>query len=143
MHIETPGSTSIAQALVIVFVVAAGAAFGQEARMRTLRDGVYSEARAASGKRLYDAQCAGCHEDGSMGPGLKGDDFLATWENKTLRVLYTRTQETMPADAPGTLQEQELLDLMAYLVRANGFAPGTTGFSTPGDLDTITIVRSK
>ena len=41
------------------------------------------------------------------------------------------------------MQEQELLDLMAYLVRANGFAPGTTGFSTPGDLDTITIVRAK
>jgi hypothetical protein len=60
-----------------------------------------------------------------------------------LRVLYTRMQETMPSDAPGTLQEQELLDLMAYLVRANGFAPGTTGFSVPTDLDTIKIVRAK
>jgi mono/diheme cytochrome c family protein len=98
---------------------------------------------ATAGKRVYDAQCASCHDGGSMGPGLKGDDFLATWENKMLRVLYTRMQETMPSDAPGTLQEQELLDLMAYLVRANGFAPGTTGFSVPTDLDTIKIVRAK
>ena len=39
--------------------------------------------------------------------------------------------------------QEQLLDLMAYLVRANGFAPGTNGFSTPGDLDTITVVRAK
>ena len=137
--IETPGSA----ALIALVMLAAGVALAQEATGRTLRDGVYSEARAAAGKRVYDAQCAGCHEGGSMGPGLKGDDFLGTWENKTLRLLYNRVQETMPSDAPGTLQEQELLDVMAYLVRANGFAPGTPGFSTPGDLDTITIVRSK
>jgi mono/diheme cytochrome c family protein len=141
MRIETLGSVWLALVMLVVF--AAAAVFGQEASRRTLRDGVYSDARATAGRRLYDAQCAGCHDGGSMGPELKGDDFLATWENKTLRVLYTRVQETMPSDAPGTLQEQELLDLMAYLVRANGFAPGATGFSAPADLDTITIVRSK
>ena len=123
-------------------VLAAGMAFGQGAE-RTLRDGVYSEARATRGKAVYDAQCANCHDGGSMGPSLKGDDFLATWENKTLRALHGRILETMPADAPGTLQPQELLDLMAYLVRANGFAPGPAGFETADDLDTIKIVRSR
>ena len=142
MRIETPGS-SASIALAILVVLVAAAAFAQEARGRTLRDGVYSEARSTGGKRVYDAQCASCHEGSSMGPSLKGDDFLATWENKTLRMLYTRVEATMPSDAPGTLQEQELLDVIAYLVRANGFAPGTTGFSTPGDLDTIKIVRAK
>jgi len=141
-RIETSGSAALV-ALVALVTLAAASAVAQDAGGRTLRDGVYTDARAAAGKKVYDAQCASCHEGGSMGPGLKGDDFLTTWENKTLRVLSTRIQETMPADAPGTLQEQELLDLVAYLVRANGFASGTTGFSTPADLDTITIVRAK
>ena len=142
LRIETSRSAALV-ALVVPVTLAAAAAFAQEASGRTLRDGVYNEARATAGKRVYDAQCASCHDGGSMGPALKGDDFLATWENKTLRVLYSRVQETMPSDAPGTLQEQELLDVMAYLVRANGFAPGTTGFSAPADLDTIKIVRAK
>jgi len=140
-RIEISGSAALVA--LVALVTLAASAVAQDAGRRTLRDGVYTDARAAAGKKVYDAQCASCHEGGSMGPGLKGDDFLTTWENKTLRVLSTRIQETMPADGPGTLQEQELLDLIAYLVRANGFAAGTAGFSTPADLDTITIVRAK
>jgi hypothetical protein len=78
-----------------------------------------------------------------MGPSLKGDDFLATWENKTVRALYSRILTTMPSDDPGTVPEADLLDLIAYWIRANGFPPGTSALESPNDLNAIKIVRSK
>ena len=110
---------------------------------RTVENGVYSEEQAARGKSAYDAQCSNCHDGGGMGPALKGDDFLATWQNKTLRALYSRILTTMPSDAPGTLDERELLDIMAYLVRANGFPAGDKALGSPNDLNDIKIVRSR
>lgn len=87
---------------------------GPEKSDRTVRDQVYSEAQAARGKSVYDKQCSNCHDGGGMGPSLKGDEFLATWENKSVRALYDRILATMPSDDPGSVAEPDLLDLMAY-----------------------------
>ena len=125
------------------FVLAIGGiAFAQAGAERTIRDQVYSDAQAARGKSVYDKQCSTCH-DGGMGPSLTGDDFLATWENKTVRTLYSRILTTMPSDEPGSVPEPDLLDLMAYLIRANGFPAGSKAFESPNELNTIKIVRSK
>jgi len=121
----------------VVIVVAA-----QASAERTVRDQVYSDAQAAHGKTVYDKQCSSCH-DGGMGPGLRGDDFLATWDNKTVRRLYSRILTTMPSDDPGTVAEPDLLDLIAYLIKANGFPAGSKAFESPNELNTIKIVRSK
>ena len=110
---------------------------------RTVKDQVYSAAQAARGRAVYDDQCGSCHDGGAMGPSLTGESFLSSWDNKTLRALYTRVLNTMPSDAPGTLKEQEVLDLMAYLMRANGFPAGETALATPDDLDAIKIVQLK
>ena len=128
------GSLVCANVVVIVFAQA-----GAE---RTVRDQVYSDAQAARGKSVYDKQCSSCH-DGGMGPSLMGDDFLATWDNKTVRTLYSRILTTMPSDDPGTVGEPDLLDLIAYLIKANGFPPGSKAFESPNELNTIKIVRSK
>ena len=127
----------------VAFVLAIGGlAFAQAGAERTIRDQVYSDAQAARGKSVYDKQCSTCH-DGGMGPSLTGDDFLATWENKTVRTLYSRILTTMPSDEPGSVPEPDLLDLMAYLIRANGFPAGSKAFESPNDLNAIRIVRSK
>ena len=116
--------------------------FAQAGAERTVRDQVYSDTQAARGKSVYDKQCGSCH-DGGMGPGLMGDDFLATWDNKTVRTLYSRILTTMPSDDPGTVAEPDLLDLIAYLIKANGFPPGSKAFESPSELNSIKIVRSK
>ena len=108
-----------------------------------MKDQVYSDPQAARGKSVYNTQCSNCHDGGAMGPALTGGDFLASWENKNVGTLYDRVLNTMPSDAPGTLQEQEALDLMAYLIKANGFPAGTNALSAPADLNEIKIVRSK
>ena len=126
------------------FVLAVvGVAFAQAGAEKTIRDRVYSDTQATRGKSVYDMQCSSCHDGGVMGPSLVGDDFLASWENKTVRALYARVLTTMPADAPGSLLEQELLDLMSYLIRANGFPSGSKAFESPNELNDIRIVRSK
>jgi mono/diheme cytochrome c family protein len=134
---------NINRSLVLLASLLGGIAAAQIEGERTLRDGVYSDAQATRGKSTYDSLCSSCHEGGSMAPGLKGDDFLASWENKSVRALYSRAFTTMPSDAPGTLQEQELLDIIAYLIQANGFAVGDKPFTSAADLDQIRIVRSK
>lgn len=133
--------THIIWTLVSITIIS-GNAIGQTGE-RTLRDRVYSDEQASRGKAGYDNQCSNCHDGGGMGPALKGDDFLASWENKTVRSLYSRILTTMPSDAPGTLQEQELLDIIAYLIRANGFPPGDTALGTANELNDIKIVRAK
>jgi len=110
---------------------------------RTVNDQVYSDAQATRGKAVYDDQCSNCHEGGAMGPSLKGDEFLASWENKTMRSLYDRVLNTMPSDAPGTLQERQVLDLMAYLLRANRFPAGANAIAAADELNDVKITRPK
>ena len=133
--------TPLIWTLVLITYIS-GNAIGQTGE-RTLRDRVYSDEQATRGKTGYDNQCGNCHDGGGMGPALKGDDFLASWENKTVRSLYSRILTTMPSDAPGTLQEQELLDIIAYLIRANGFPSGDKALATPDELNDIKIIRAK
>jgi mono/diheme cytochrome c family protein len=126
----------------IVVMAAAGMSMAQGGA-RTVRDRVYSQEQAAKGKTSYNNQCSTCHEGGGMGPALKGSEFLGSWENKTVRSLYSRILTTMPSDAPGTLSEQEVLDIVAYLISTNGFPAGEKAFEKPDELNDITIVSQQ
>jgi len=46
-----------------------------------------------------------------------------------VQALYDRIRNAMPADAPGSLDAPAYLDIVAYLLEANGFPRG------PRDLD--------
>jgi mono/diheme cytochrome c family protein len=128
-----------ARTFFIAVMAVAGMSLAQ-AGARTVRDRVYSEEQAAKGKTSYNNQCSTCHEGGGMGPALKGTEFLGSWENKTVRSLYSRILTTMPSDAPGTLTEQDVLDIVAYLISTNGFPPGDKALEKPDELNDITIV---
>src|SRR5688572_29570126 len=60
----------------------------QGVTVRTVWDGVYSEAQAARGKAVYDAQCAFCHQSDLRGqgfaPGLIEDTFTSRWRDGNL-----------------------------------------------------------
>ena len=128
--------------LLLVVGTLAAAAFVQTGERTTL-DRVYSDEQASRGKIGYDAQCSNCHEGGGMGPALTGDEFLATWQNKTMRALYNRILTTMPSDAPGTLQDSEVLDILAFMMRSNGFPSGEKPLGPPDELNDVKIVRGK
>ena len=78
-----------------------------------------------------------------MGPELWGDPFLAQWENKYVGAFFSRIQTTMPEDAPGSLGENEVLDIVAYVLRTNGFPAGDKAIQSAGALATMKFVRKK
>jgi len=107
----------------------------------TVRDGVYSDDQAGRGKTTYDTKCASCHDGGTMGPELWGDPFLASWENKTAGDFFTRIKNTMPEDAPGSLSETETVDVIAYVIKTNGFPAGDNSMPNERALASIKFVR--
>ena len=94
---------------------------------RTVADGVYSDQQAGRGRQLYQEQCVTCHGDaleGSVGPPLAGDGFLAIWSGLPVVDLVDKIHNTMPLQAPAPLSRQESIDLTAYVLQAGGFQPG-------------------
>ena len=88
----------------------------------------YSPAQAISGKATYERQCVACHgeglDDGEFGPMLRGDDFLLRWGGKSVEELFHYVTDTMPPAQPGSLTEEEYLNVVAYLLSRNTIAAG-------------------
>jgi mono/diheme cytochrome c family protein len=129
---------------VLIFVVVLMASASPRAQApRTLEDGVFSDSQAARGQALYARRCAGCHGPalaGAQGPPLEGAAFRSKWRQEPLSALFIKVRYTMPptaADAP-QLTPEEGADLVAHLLKANGFPAGKTDFAA-ADAVTSTI----
>jgi len=105
---------------------------------RSLWDGVYTQDQAKRGETAYRESCARCHGNDLMSGDavrpLAGTEFLSTWNAKTLGDLYDRIRTTMPADKPGTLNRQQISDIVAYILSTNKFPAGKTEVETQSDL---------
>src|SRR5688572_31316032 len=95
---------------------------------RTIWDGIYAEEQAARGEKLYGDQCARCHGDSLAGveaaPALTGSSFYSNWEGEPLEALSDRMRTSMPQDKPGSLSRAQNADILAYMLRVNGFPAG-------------------
>jgi alcohol dehydrogenase (cytochrome c) len=95
------------------------------AQSRSTLDGVYSEPQALRGLALYGQHCASCHghdlhgQDDAEVPPLVDEAFSAQWSDGPVSALYRKISVTMPARSPGSLQLQEAVDIVAYLLQAN------------------------
>jgi mono/diheme cytochrome c family protein len=104
------------------------AARAQESTAKSVADGVYTDAQAARGATVYDAACAGCHRTdlgGGTGPALREERFAREFAGKDLKTLFTKTATTMPRGAPGSLGDNVYLDIVAHLLKENGFPSGS------------------
>jgi mono/diheme cytochrome c family protein len=114
---------------------------------KTVWTGVYSDAQASRGQVAYSGNCASCHLETLLGndlaPALVGAAFIGEWDKKTVRQLYGRILSTMPADAPGTLDEKVVLDIVAYIFRVNGFPAGQQDLETADQAEQIVLARAK
>jgi mono/diheme cytochrome c family protein len=103
-----------------------GAARAQE-REQTVADGIYTDAQAARGASVYDTACAGCHRadlGGATGPALRDQRFAREFAGKDLKTLFTKVATTMPRNAPASLGDNVSLDIVAHLLKENGFPAG-------------------
>ena len=115
---------------------------------RTVWDGVYTEAQAKRGEALYAERCASCHAPDLSGmdqaPPLAGADFLTEWNDLSLNDLFERVRVSMPADKPGSLERQQVADLLALVLQKNGFLAGTADVSQAADdLKGVKILAKK
>ncbi|MBI1875507.1 MAG: cytochrome c, partial [Acidobacteria bacterium] len=89
--------------------------------------GPYTSAQADAGRAAYMSSCAGCHGPDLLGgnepPPLAGNNFKNAWRARTTRDLLSYSQ-TMPPDTPGSLSEQTYLNIVAFILQANGTPPG-------------------
>jgi len=110
---------------------------------RTAKDGVFTDAQAARGKAIFNMRCALCHGErleGAAGPPLGGQEFLGPRDGQPLADVFEKINATMPADAPGTLEPQQVADVVAFILQANQFPAGRTELaSTAAPLKQITI----
>jgi S-disulfanyl-L-cysteine oxidoreductase SoxD len=112
---------------------------------RTVADGVYTEAQAARGAAVYDAECSGCHRvdlGGATGPPLKEQRFARNFAGKDLKTLFTKIATTMPRNAPASLGDNVYLDLVAHLLKENGFPAGPQELAADA-LEGIGVVPGK
>ncbi len=116
----------------------APAAISEVQGSRSLWDGVYTQEQAKRGEEAYREGCARCHGadlmSGDAVRPLAGTEFLSTWNAKTLGDLFDRIRTTMPADKPGTLNRQQISDIVAYILSTNKFPAGKTEVETQSDL---------
>ena len=109
-------------------IAALAVPIAQGVTARTVWDGVYSEAQAARGKAVYDAQCAFCHQSDLRGqgfaPALVEDTFTSRWQDGNLGDLLTIVKVTMPQDKPASLTDDENAAIVAYLLQANRYPAG-------------------
>ena len=95
---------------------------------RTVADGVYSDAQATRGAAAYDGVCSACHRadlSGNSGPALRGQRFASQYAGKDLKTLFTKIVTTMPRNAAGSLADNVNLDIVAHLLKENGFPSGS------------------
>ncbi|HTN14668.1 MAG TPA: cytochrome c [Sphingomonadaceae bacterium] len=89
--------------------------------------GVYTQAQASEGSRVYAVRCAMCHGGTLSGtvetPGLTGK-FMANWAGRPVADLYDYLARAMPQPAPGSLSPQDNARLVAFLLEANGAPAG-------------------
>jgi S-disulfanyl-L-cysteine oxidoreductase SoxD len=106
-------------------------------RHTSVWDGVYTDSQADRGLSLYDRHCAGCHGRYLEGvpaappdaewlrkPSLSGWEFRRNWNQLSLGDLFERVRISMPQNAIGSLNRQQVADLLAYLLRQNGYPSG-------------------
>jgi cytochrome c5 len=94
---------------------------------RTVWDGVYTEAQAARGTIAFGQSCSGCHALAAEGKApLVGDPFWKSFAQKTVGDLFEFVSANMPNGTPGSLNESTYTDIVALMLKSNGFPAGTT-----------------
>src|ERR1041385_4038023 len=132
-------STKTPFVCIVFMVVSFGMADGMQMQ-RTVLDGVFTAAQANKGDAVFQDKCVKCHEgDDAAGPLLTGRGFIDRWREDNLDVLYDFVRTRMPADARASLDDDDYLDVVAYLLDANGYSAGTAELK-PDALPKIRVV---
>jgi len=93
-------------------------------------DGVYTDAQAARAQATFDSVCSRCHMLSGQGKGaLTGDAFWTAFTQKSVADLLTFVSTNMPNGNGGSLPASTYNDLVALVLKSNGFPAGAAEVS--------------
>jgi S-disulfanyl-L-cysteine oxidoreductase SoxD len=114
------------------WLLCAAAGFGLSVSMiasqepRSVKAGVYTAEQADRGIALFKTKCASCHA-----PNRFTDDlFYMSFAGKPMWDMFDVISDSMPEDDPGGMKPEEYADVIAYLLKLNGFPTGQTELPT-------------
>lgn len=112
--------TLLSAACILVLTADIGAQSPESNGQRSTKEGVYNREQWLRGRDIYAGMCAGCH------PAIThvGPVFTLSWAGKKLSDLFGYLRERMPKNEPGSLSEQDYVDVMSYMLRLNGMPAG-------------------
>jgi mono/diheme cytochrome c family protein len=131
--------------LVVGFAALAGAYSTVQAQQaKSVLDGIYTEAQAMRGDKVYAENCATCHGPklagtDTAGPSLSGPDFTNGWKDMTAGALLSKINTDMPSNAPGTLTPEQYADVMSFVLSVNKYPAGQT--ELPTDANALKAVK--
>ena len=141
LMMPTLSRTAAQFALAIGFAVGfAAAAAAQSSAEPVERPVSYSSEQADRGKKKYIKECVDCHGENLKG-GLSGGAPLRglVFEEKFFdglpaSIIFAYMFSTMPPDSPGRYSPNTYANLMAYILKRNGFKAGAP---LPSDFDAL------
>lgn len=89
---------------------------------------------AGAGQAVYQQQCQACHGDqgqGVVGPALIGPRASPAKYGPTAADWYGYIRSAMPQSAPGSLSQQQYLEVTTYLLLQNGLVQPTQPIDEP------------
>ncbi len=107
----------------------------------------FSESQAESGQRRFVRDCAECHgEDlnGGLlgGPPLRGLSFDQKWfSGVPASALHAYMSSAMPPEAPGRFSPTAYTEMLAYIMKLNGFEAGAELPNTLEGLDAVILQK--
>jgi mono/diheme cytochrome c family protein len=116
-------------------VLSVAAAIGGGAIAQGAAPAIYTAEQATAGAQVYAAQCGACHGnqlEGVAGPALKGPGFkaMATAQGLNGESLLQVVSLSMPQTDPGSLSPEQYAQVVAYMLRENGYPAGSEPLST-------------
>src|SRR5262249_6892935 len=91
------------------------------------------------------AACSSCHRadlGGASAPSLKGQQFAKNFAGKDLSALYAKVATMPRGNAAGTLGENVYLDIVAHILKENGFSAGAKDL-TADVLPLVSVIPGK
>ena len=106
----------------------------------TVWDGVFTDAQADRATGTFSQNCERCHTLASQGTRpLTGDKFWEGYTQKTVADLLTFVKTNMPNGQGGSLPATTYNDLVALILKSNGFPAGKAEL-TPESVTDVQII---
>ncbi|HEY8010241.1 MAG TPA: c-type cytochrome [Rudaea sp.] len=109
---------------------------------------LYTEAQATAGATAYFQNCSMCHgplldgqPGGYPGPALKGADFADPSYDFHVDEIFHFVAKLMPAATPGSLSNEQNVNIMAYILKQNGYPAGAIELTYDGAMKSKVPIR--